>query len=265
MATWGDETEDTRELGVTESAVDADGYKTVVEVLLNEKEQRVRVVKRVKVTRKKVRRNKHVHARRSWAKFGDCEGKPRGPEPNITYQSFDEVKISLTGRQEDEKDQTDVIEKLRGGAVVVCRYCGKTGHWSLRCPERNKVAPSGTDASDSSLPVAAPQGENKGGKYVPPSRRAGANPQRFQDDYGLRVTNLSDEVTEDDLRDLFRPFGHTTRIFLAKDRFTRLSRGFAFINYESRDAAESAINKLDGHGFDNLILRVEWAKPRTEE
>jgi hypothetical protein len=39
---------------------------------------------------------------------------------------------------------------------------------------------------------------------------------------------------------LFRPFGHTTRIFLAKDRKTGRSRGFAFINYANRADAQRA-------------------------
>lgn len=86
----------------------------------------------------------------------------------------------------------------------------------------------------------------------------------MDDAYALRVTNISEDVTEQDLQDLFRRFGHTTRIYLAKDRVTQESRGFAFINYSNRQDAETAIAKLNGHGYANLILRVEWAKPREE-
>lgn len=32
----------------------------------------------------------------------------------------------------------------------------------------------------------------------------------------------------------------------------------------AREDAVRAINKLDGYGYDNLILRVEWATPRTD-
>lgn len=31
-----------------------------------------------------------------------------------------------------------------------------------------------------------------------------------------------------------------------------------------REDASKAIDKLDGYGYDNLILRVEWAQPRAE-
>lgn len=41
--------------------------------------------------------------------------------------------------------------------------------------------------------------------------------------------------------------------------------GFAFINYNSRHEAQRAIDALNGHGYSNLILRVEWAKPRDRE
>jgi translation initiation factor 3 subunit G len=58
--------------------------------------------------------------------------------------------------------------------------------------------------------------------------------------------------------------GPITRIYVALDRETGESRGFAFINFVNRDDAQRAIDKLDGYGYDNLILRVEWAAPRTE-
>ena len=54
----------------------------------------------------------------------------------------------------------------------------------------------------------------------------------------MRVSNLSEDVKDSDLRELFRRFGAIQRIYLAKDRDTRASRGFAFINFFARDDAQ---------------------------
>ena len=75
------------------------------------------------------------------------------------------------------------------------------------------------------------------------------------------MSNLSEDVKDSDLRELFRRFGGIQRIYLAKDRETRASRGFAFINFFDRGDAQRAIDKLDGHGYDHLILSVGWANP----
>ena len=46
-------------------------------------------------------------------------------------------------------------------------------------------------------------------------------------------------------------------------RETHQSRGFAFINFFAREDAQKAIDKLDGHGYDHLILSDTWANPSS--
>lgn len=58
--------------------------------------------------------------------------------------------------------------------------------------------------------------------------------RRQRDENSLRVTNLSEDVTEADLQALFRPFGPISRVFLAVDKTTGENRGFAFVNYHHR-------------------------------
>lgn len=101
-------------------------------------------------------------------------------------------------------------------------------------------------------------------RYVPPNQRRGGLPGRPDDTSTIRVTSLSEETTEGDLLALFRPFGPISRIFLAKDKITGESKGFAFINFINRDDAERAMNQLQGTGFDYLILNIEWAKPSNK-
>lgn len=108
----------------------------------------------------------------------------------------------------------------------------------------------------------------KEGKYVPPARKAGAAGLPFGDrrdtDPSLRVSNLSENVSDHDLKTLFEAFGSVARVYVAKDRETNEHRGFAFVNFRLKSAAEAAMRALDGFGFDNMILRVEFAEPRQQ-
>ncbi|OEH78250.1 eukaryotic translation initiation factor [Cyclospora cayetanensis] len=45
----------------------------------------------------------------------------------------------------------------------------------------------------------------------------------------------------------------------------KASKGFAFITYANRELAAEAIRKLNRHGYDNLLLNVEWARPNNRE
>jgi hypothetical protein len=101
-------------------------------------------------------------------------------------------------------------------------------------------------------------------RYVPPGARRGGPGGSGDDTSTIRVTSLSEETTEGDLMALFRPFGPISRIYLAKDKITGESKGFAFINFINRDDAERAMNQLQGTGFDYLILNIEWAKPSNK-
>ena len=177
-------------------------------------------------------------------------------------------------------------ELLTNKSIVVCRICGKVGdHWTLRCPFKGLQAALGGDAGDTPGSTAsglAPTAGNvgamsgamsdTGSRYVPPSMRAGAGTHLRQGDsmYGrrdensVRISNLTESATEDDLRMLLAPFGRVTRIFLARDKFTGTPKGFAFAAFAERSSAERCVEKLNGFGYGHLILSVEWARPSSE-
>ena len=99
--------------------------------------------------------------------------------------------------------------------------------------------------------------------YVPPSMRgmagagvAGAGLARMaampqyddRDQSSLRVTNISEDTTEADLQLLFAPYGRIARIYLAKDRETMISRGFAFVSFVHKTDAQRALGSVSvGH------------------
>lgn len=179
---------------------------------------------------------------------------------------------TIGSKSEEIKASVDSLN-ARGAVLMVCRTCGKKGdHWTSRCPYKD-LAPQ-PDASFVDKPAApetaAPASNTGKGAYVPPgmrggpaAERGGTDMRRRNDENSVRVTNLSEDTREPDLLELFRPFGAVSRVYVAVDQKTGMSRGFGFVNFVNREDAQRAINKLNGYGYDNLILRVEWATPRT--
>jgi len=122
------------------------------------------------------------------------------------------------------------------------------------------------------LPPAG--GPTTGGKYVPPSKRAGVGRgagESMRDGGGgggggredlptLRVTNISEDTQENDLRELFGVFGRVARVYVGRDRDTGAGKGFAFVSFEDRAVAQKALEKVNGRGYDNLILSVQWSR-----
>ena len=61
----------------------------------------------------------------------------------------------------------------------------------------------------------------------------------------IYVGNLLFDVTEDELRGLFEPFGQVTEVRLIMDKFSGKSKGFGFIEMPSKEEAEKAIDELN--------------------
>lgn len=80
----------------------------------------------------------------------------------------------------------------------------------------------------------------------------------------LFVGNMSFKTTESDLRVLFEPFGHITRVHVAMDRETGRTRGFAFVEMANDEEAAKAIAALNGKEVDGRNLKVNEARPKVE-
>jgi RNA recognition motif-containing protein len=80
----------------------------------------------------------------------------------------------------------------------------------------------------------------------------------------LFVGNLAFDVTENDLQDLFAQHGAVTEVNLMLDRSTGRSRGFAFVTMATDEAAQAAIQALNGTSVHGRNLTVNVARPREE-
>ncbi|KAL9058428.1 MAG: hypothetical protein Q9162_001723 [Coniocarpon cinnabarinum] len=266
-----------------------DGTETHVSYRVREDGRRVKTTQIIRKSVHKQRVNPRIAERRHWSKFGLSAKDPAGPQSDTTSVGENielNLKVGFKGgdageKGEVEKEMQDLQDKQKAAlatARVKCRICSGE-HFTARCPFKGTMAPEGEmNAPDATGATAAAvagdegaAGAGKSGKYLPPSMRAGASGggermmgKHERDDLAtLRVTNVSEYAEEDELRDLFGRSGRVTRVFLAKDRETGRAKGFAFVSFADRNDAAKACAKMDGFGYNNLILRVEFAKKTT--
>jgi cold-inducible RNA-binding protein len=80
----------------------------------------------------------------------------------------------------------------------------------------------------------------------------------------MYVGNLSFETTEESLRALFAEFGQVESVNLITDRYSGRSRGFAFVEMDTEDAARAAISGLKSRMLDGRELDVAEARPQGD-
>ncbi|MBN1136136.1 MAG: RNA-binding protein [Anaerolineae bacterium] len=80
----------------------------------------------------------------------------------------------------------------------------------------------------------------------------------------MYVGNLSYETTEESLRTLFAEFGQVESVNLITDRYSGRSRGFAFVEMETEEAAQTAVAALKSKILDGREIDVAEARPQTE-
>ena len=78
----------------------------------------------------------------------------------------------------------------------------------------------------------------------------------------LYVGNLSYATTEEDLRTMFAEVGPVASVALITDRMTGQSKGFGFVEMETSQAAQQAIERFNNSTIDQRKLTVNEARPR---
>ncbi|KAJ1819183.1 translation initiation factor eIF3 subunit g [Coemansia sp. RSA 2671] len=278
---WADDVED-QEFPSMEVITNADGTKTVIENRLNEDGKRVRVTRKIqeKIVQEHV--NRAVAERKQWAKFGQLRSDGTA-KSSVATTIGEVVELRLSQYAAQMKQQEiEAAEQEKAAAVksskILCRVC-RGEHFTAKCPYKDTMT-SAEDILGGGAAAPAAEEAKAGGPnaYVPPHMRAGAKAfgaggrtagslgagdargdGRRDENPTIRITNLSEDTLEADVNQLCRPFGPLARVFVATDRSTGYCKGFAFVSYYDHESAEKAIAKLNGHGFDNLILSADWA------
>jgi len=80
----------------------------------------------------------------------------------------------------------------------------------------------------------------------------------------IYVGNLSYEVSEEDLKEVFNPFGQIESVKVISDKFSGRSKGFGFVEMSSSSEGQAAIEGLNGKELKGRAMNVNEARPQRE-
>jgi RNA recognition motif-containing protein len=80
----------------------------------------------------------------------------------------------------------------------------------------------------------------------------------------IYVSNLSFNIQDKDLSDLFTGYGEVSSAKIIMDKVTNRSRGFGFVEMPDEEASKKAIAGLDGTTKDGRTIKVTEARQKEE-
>ena len=80
----------------------------------------------------------------------------------------------------------------------------------------------------------------------------------------LYISNLSYNITDADLKELFAEYGEIVSAKVIMDKETGRSRGFGFVELSDDELAKKAIEELNQASYDEKIINVTEARPRED-
>ena len=237
--------------------------KIVVEYKFDEDGKKVRTTKTYQIVRNEV--TKGVLKRRQWRPFGKVQSED---EKREATNMDEEIFMQFINQKDNEAVEDDPWAKAleANKSLFKCRTC-MGNHATSQCPLG--VKPDDMAADMASLNLNRLATTTSGGKYVPRAqlmeergRPSISMSMRLREDLNtIRVTNLPGDMQDSDIKELFGGVGRISRIFLARDKYTGTSRGYAFVSFEKHEHALMAVSTFNGFGYANLILKVELARP----
>ncbi|HEC66988.1 MAG TPA: RNA-binding protein [bacterium] len=88
----------------------------------------------------------------------------------------------------------------------------------------------------------------------------------MDDEKKIYIGNIDYEVTEEDLREIFKEKGFEAKdVNVIKDKFSGRSKGFGFAEFENDEQVQKAIESLDGYELKSRKLKVNKAQRRESQ
>ena len=225
----------------------------------------VRYSKRIKTTHV-TRPQNMTDIRKTWQKFGAALNN----EPGLTVNE-NAIPFELGGSDPDERKARDEVIKLMNLALDA----------PIKLPAIRKSALASTAVAaqqqqqQATSSTAAAEPDLGGGRKTWAAGRQTrkeeeqaakvAEGDKAKVNNVIRISNLTDEISELELRRLFgteNDLGEIKRVFIAKDKEGN-RRGFAYITYGRESDAMKAVSKMHRKPFKHVILLVDYGTDRS--
>ncbi|CAM9596108.1 unnamed protein product [Choristocarpus tenellus] len=122
----------------------------------------------------------------------------------------------------------------------------------------SKARAKGRGHSNSTMEVED-RYEGRGGVFESVDAGVTGGPQRSVEGWIVLARNIHQEAQEDDIMDKFSEYGAVKNLHVNLDRRTGFVKGYALVEFEEKDEAESAIADLDDSDLLGQKLHVAWA------
>mmetsp|Transcript_5660 Transcript_5660/g.8600 ORF Transcript_5660/g.8600 Transcript_5660/m.8600 type:complete len:145 (-) Transcript_5660:120-554(-) len=101
--------------------------------------------------------------------------------------------------------------------------------------------------------------KGRGGVFETIEQESTDGPAQSIEGWIVFVSNVHEEAQEDDILDKFSEYGDVKNIHVNLDRRTGFVKGYALVEFESRDDAAEAIDKMNGQELLGQTVTVDWA------
>ena len=81
----------------------------------------------------------------------------------------------------------------------------------------------------------------------------------------IYVGNLSFDTNDEQLNQIFTPYGTVASARVIKDKYTDRSKGFGFVEMDNVTEADKAIAELNGKSVEGRTLKISEATPREDK
>ena len=203
----------------------------------------IKTYTKYKLVKDTIKKSKRVIERNErLKKFGNA----KGINNDITFVDNNECKILMPSEWDDDDDEPNIKKNI-----------------SLKKSNHNNNQRKGSYNNNQGKGNYN-NNQGKGNYNEDNYNRQGKGKYNNYNDtynyYSIRISNISKNITENDLYDLVSIFGSIKKITIPKDKDTRKSKGYAFVNFSDKICAKNALDNLNGHGYDNMILKVEYSR-----